>query len=50
MKIWLQRVNSKQIVKEEKIYGPFSLMIKNIPQFYQISDVRKEIELIVPDV
>lgn len=36
MKWWLLRLNSKKIVKEDKIYSEFSLMIKNIPKFYDI--------------
>ena len=41
MKWWMIRLNNKKIVKEEKVFSNFSLMIKNIPKFYQLDDVRK---------
>ena len=49
MKWFLQYVNTKKVVKEDKIYAQYSLMIKNIPLYYKIDDVKKEILKIVPD-
>lgn len=48
MKLWLQKTNSKKILKEEKVYSYFSLMLKNIPTFYQIDDIKRELEELVP--
>lgn len=48
MKLWLQRVNSKKIIKEEKVYSYFALMIKNIPKFYTLDNVRNDLEEHVP--
>lgn len=44
MKLWLQRVNSKKIIKEEKVYSYFALMIKNIPKFYTLDNIRNDLE------
>ena len=49
MKWFLQYVNTKKVIKEDKIYAQYSLMIKNIPLYYQIDDVKKEILEIVPE-
>ena len=40
VKWWMIRLN-KKMLKEEKVYSNFSLMIKNIPKFYQLSDIIK---------
>ena len=40
MRWWMIRLN-KKIENEESLYSNFSLMIKNIPKFYQLDDIRK---------
>jgi hypothetical protein len=39
-KWWLMRLNYRKIVQDDKIYSQFALVIKNIPHYYQLHDVR----------
>ena len=48
MKWFLHYINAKKVVKEDKVYAQYSLMIKNIPLFYHIDDIRKEVMEICP--
>ncbi len=41
IKVWLHYLNSNKVEREEKIYSRFSLILKNIPGFYNIEDLRK---------
>lgn len=49
MKVWLKVVNARHIEKEEKLYSLFSLMLKNIPKYYTLDQLRKEVTEMMPE-
>jgi len=40
VKVFLQSINKDKISLEEKLFSRFSLIIKNVPLYYQIEDLK----------
>ncbi len=41
VKVFLQSINKDKISLEEKLFSRFSLIIKNVPLYYQIEDLKE---------
>jgi len=39
IKIYLQHLNADKIMLDEKLFSRFSLIIKNVPLYYQLEDL-----------
>lgn len=48
IKVFLQLINKDRISLEEKLFSRFSLIIKNVPLYYQLEDLKEEMKLISP--
>lgn len=48
MKIFFQLVNKDRISLDEKLFSRFSLVIKNVPLYYQLEDLKEELRGIDP--
>jgi hypothetical protein len=43
IKIFFQMINKDKISLDEKLFSRFSLIIKNVPLYYQLEDLKEEI-------
>lgn len=48
MKIFFQLINKDRISLDEKLFSRFSLVIKNVPLYYQLEDLKEELRGIDP--
>lgn len=50
IKIFFQLINKDRISLDEKLFSRFSLIIKNVPLYYQLDDLKEELRAIDPKV
>ena len=50
IKIFFQLVNKDKISLDEKLFSRFALVIKNVPLYYQLEDLKEELKEIEPKV
>ena len=48
IKIFFQLINKDRISLDEKLFSRFSLVIKNVPLYYQLEDLKEELRGIDP--
>ena len=44
IKIFFQYINQDKISLDEKLFSRFALIIKNVPLYYQLDDLKEEIK------
>lgn len=50
IKIFFQYINQDKISLDEKLFSRFALIIKNVPLYYQLEDLKDEIRGIDPKI